>query len=203
METEDLTMSSHTILEQYIRDAQETNFPLIITIKVSEDNIVYLTTAPEDVRYNNIVYRSDAMPIKSTVVSATGILAERERFSISFVDSDRSIQQYFESIVNDIDIALGVLVLNLDSIPIGSIQLSSGRLSQVTHGVAQGGESGKAEAITIISVIGLFPKLDDFSFARTTKQSQSRFDLLRNDPLRRDNIFDYVNIPIDRRWGAQ
>ena len=189
-----MTITVTDSVKNAIQDAKETNFPLLITIQEANGNVVRLTNAPEDVTYANEYYSSDSFPINNVSLSNSGASVERERFGITFVDSARTIHPYFNN-NKTAKISVGILVIAPEGEHVGVIPITSGILSRATHSVTTDPSTGSAQALTTIEVIGLFPKLDYSSFLRTTKESQNRLG-------RFDNIFDYVNVPLDQVWGS-
>lgn len=178
-----------------ISQEHETQFPLLVTISLSNGEDIRLTTNTEAITYNENYYGVDSFPLKNVVLGGSGALVERERHTISFVDSTRTIHQFFKQ-NKTARVSVEILVVQPDGDYAGSFPVASGIISNVIHGINEASPTGQPEALTTIDIVGLFPKLDYTSFRRTTEQSQRKFDSS-------DNIFEYVNVPLDQVWGHE
>lgn len=190
-----MTITVTQAIKDTISRGGETQFPLLVNIHLGTGDTIRLTTNQESLTYDGNYYSSDSYPLKNVVLGGSGALVERERFSVSFVDSARTIHPFLQQ-HKTATISIEVLVVRPDGSYAGSFPIASGIMSNVIHGINSSSPRNQPEALTTVDVVGLFPKLDYTSFRRTTEESQRKFDSS-------DNIFEYVNVPLDQVWGHE
>ena len=185
-------------LENAIINDNVGNYVVLMEFENTQGENLRVAVAPQDYTVGDVRYLSSGLDTIDVSVSDDRGLLDREAFTITVVDTDRSIHSAYEK-QRSINIEISLLALHRDSQEqLGVINWTGGELSHVVHTVSKIGRGTEAQGVTTFHGIGLFPKISAAGTRRTTKNSQEKY--LQGVP---DNVFDYVGDIESKVWGPE